>query len=143
MRKEICGKQRKRKETLCDRDCPSLFLITATFQSTWRHQNQPPRLPTGQTAERKTGSDACRYQEKYLCGAFRCLCVLNVVFDSANREKKDAHFRCVCVYSGLRLFITQLYSIHSDLFIFAMPCNRIHTLKQVFGVCLYQLRTCR
>ncbi|TNN86940.1 hypothetical protein EYF80_002695 [Liparis tanakae] len=42
-RKEICGKQRKGKETLGDRDCPSLFLITAELQSAWRHRNRPSR----------------------------------------------------------------------------------------------------
>jgi len=47
-----------------------------------------PGRRVGQTAERKTGSDACKYQKKTVSELFQCLCILDDCFWFCEAQKE-------------------------------------------------------
>lgn len=92
-RKSVENKGKGKKLCVIE-TCLSLFLITAELQSTWRHQIWPSRLLAGQTGERKTGSDVCKYQAGDLQGAFPMFMYfrwLSLILESRRRKIDTSH----------------------------------------------------
>lgn len=77
-RKSVENKGKGKK--LCDRDCPSLFLITAELQSAWRHQNRPSRQLGRPDGRGRLVVTLANTRQGTVRELFQCLCILDGCF---------------------------------------------------------------